>query len=270
MKRRPYMYADLTWPELREAIARQPVVVLPVGTVEQHGHHLPLDTDNFLIGSVCEEVGRRLPDAALVMPVVSYGFNWHHIDFPGTIGIDVEHLIAYLLDITKSLAYHGFDRILLVSGHGSNTTLLDLVARKTVIETGALCASFMYLNIIREAVGNIVESPISHACEWETSLYLYLAGERVEMEQAVRDYDIPPSEFFRRAVNAPVTLMEWWSSFSESGVVGDATLASKEKGEQIFEVTVEAFARLVEEYRARPKRPRRDHHQPPVIGAQSS
>jgi len=80
--RRPYMYADLTWPEMREAIAAQKVVILPVGTVEDHGHHMPLDTDNFLVSRLCEEVGRRAPDDVLIMPVVPYGFNWHHIDFP--------------------------------------------------------------------------------------------------------------------------------------------------------------------------------------------
>ena len=262
VERRPYLYADLTWPELRDAIARQPVVVLPVGTVEQPGSHLPLDTDNFLIGSVTQEVGKRAPEDALIMPVVPYGFNWHHIDFPGTIGIDIDNLINYLFDITKSLAYHGFRKIILVSGHGSNTSLLDLVARKTIIETDALCASLMYLNIVRDAVNQIVESPISHACEWETSLYLSLASERVQMDKAVLDYDVLPSDFFKRAVNAPVGLMEWWSSFSESGVVGDATLATRNKGDQIYEVTVETFVRMVREFRARPVRQRRDHHEP--------
>ncbi|MCA9859567.1 MAG: creatininase family protein [Thermomicrobiales bacterium] len=264
--RRPYMYSDLTWPEIRDAIERQPVVILPVGTVEQHGHHLPLDTDNFLIGSVTEEVGRRAPDDALVMPVVPYGFNWHHIDFPGTIGIDVANLINYLGDITRSLAYHGFERILLVSGHGSNTALLDLVARKTVIETGALCASFMYLNIVRGEVNEIVESPISHACEWETSLYLHFDRDRVQMDSAVRDYNIPESQFFRRAVNSPVAMMEWWSSFSDTGVVGDASLATLEKGSDIFDVTIDRFVELVREFRRREKRPRRDHHRPPFFG----
>lgn len=254
------MYSDLTWPELRQAVEKQPVVVLPVGTVEQHGWHLPLDVDNFLISSVCAEVGRRAPDDVLIMPVVSYGFNWHHIDFPGTIGIDINNLINYLVDITKSLAHHGFHRLLLVSGHGSNTALLDLVARKTIIETEILCASFMYLSIVRDAVNKIVESPISHACEWETSLYLHLAAERVQMEKAVRDWDVPPSDFFKRSPSSPVGLMEWWSSFSQSGVVGDATLATAEKGREIFEVSVETFIRLVKEYRGRPLRPRQDHH----------
>ncbi len=263
--RQPYLYADLTWPEVKVAISEQKVIVLPVGTVEQHGPHLPLDTDNLLVQKVCEEAGRRAPDEMLIMPVVPYGFNWHHIDFPGTIGIDIQTLINYLLDITKSLAYHGFKKILVVSGHGSNTAICDLVARKTIIDTGALCASLMYGVLGRDVVAQVVTSPVSHACEWETSLYLYVAGDRVQLDKAVRDIHTIPSEFTFRGIlrPSPVSLMEWWSSFSETGTVGDPTQATYEKGEKIFEATVEGMVRLVKEFRTRPIRPRQDHHDLP-------
>jgi creatinine amidohydrolase len=260
--RQRYLYADLTWLEIKEAIAAQKVVVLPVGTVEQHGPHLPMDTDNLLVQAVCEEAARREPDQVLIMPAVPYGFNWHHIDFPGTIGIDVTNLLNYLLDITKSVAYHGFKKILIVSGHGSNTSLCDLVARKTVLETDAICASLMYGVLGRDVVAEVVKSPVSHACEWETSLYLYVAGERVQMDQAVRDINTIPSKYTYRGILSPsaVSLMEWWSSFSESGTVGDPTLATAEKGEKIFNATVEGMVGLITEFRNRPIRPRRDHH----------
>lgn len=260
--RLPYRYSDLTWPEMKEAIAAQKVVVLPVGTVEDHGHHLPLDTDNFLVTAVCEEAARRAPDDALVMPTVPYGFNRHHFDFPGTIGIEVDHLIDYLVDITKSVAYHGFKKILVVSGHGSNTAICDLVARRTVIETDALCASLMYGVLARGVLAEIIATPSSHACEWETSLYLYTGRERVQMDKAVREFDELPSEFMYRGglKPSPVSLMEWWSAFTQSGVVGDPTLATYEKGEKIFAVTVDGMVRLIKELRARPLRPRRDHH----------
>ena len=260
--RKPYLYADLTWPELKEAIATNKVVLLPVGTVEQHGPHLPLDTDNFIVQKVCEEAGKLAPEDMLIMPVVSYGFNWHHIDFPGTIGIDVQNLINYLLDITKSLAYHGFKKILVVSGHGSNTSICDLVARKTIIETKATCASLFYGVLGREIVNEIITTQVSHACEWETSLYLYIASDRVQLEKATRDLHTIPSEFTTRGMlmPAPISLMEWWSSFSKTGTVGDPTLATFEKGEKIFQETVNGMVRLVKEFRNRPIRPRQDHH----------
>ena len=135
-----YRYNRLTWPEMNDAIARQPVVLLPTGSTEQHGPHLPLDVDLFLAESVCLEVGRRAPDRTLVLPPIPYGLNLHHIDFPGTIHVEPEVFIAYCLNVTKSLAYHGFEKILLVNGHGSNHPLCELIARRVVVETDAVCA----------------------------------------------------------------------------------------------------------------------------------
>ncbi len=130
-----YRFDRLTWPQVNIALAQERVAVLPTGATEQHGRHLPLDVDAFLAQSVCLEVGRRVTDRVVVLPPVSYGLNLHHIDFPGTIHIEPETFVAFCLDITKSLAYHGFRKILIVNGHGSNTPLVDLVARKTVLTT---------------------------------------------------------------------------------------------------------------------------------------
>src|SRR5262245_4933336 len=80
-----YRYNRLTWPEMNAAIAAQKLVILPTGSTEQHGRHLPLDVDQFLTESVCMEVGKRAADRVLVLPTISYGLNMHHIDFPGTI-----------------------------------------------------------------------------------------------------------------------------------------------------------------------------------------
>ncbi len=102
-----YRFNRLTWPEMNEAIAMQKVVLLPTGSTEQHGPHLPLETDVFLAEAVCLEAGRRAPDRILVLPPISYGLNMHHIDFPGTLHIEPEVFIAFCLNITKSVAYHG-------------------------------------------------------------------------------------------------------------------------------------------------------------------
>ena len=109
--RKNYYYQDYTWSEMREVIKQQPVVVLPIGSVEDHGMHLPLDVDNFLIGSICEEAARRLDGEMLLLPPVSYGYEEHHMDFPGTIDIAMEHMLDFVLDITRSVGHHGFTRI---------------------------------------------------------------------------------------------------------------------------------------------------------------
>ena len=127
-------YGHLTWEEVRDA-DKDRVVILNVSATEDHGPHMPLDTDTVLGMAVAEGVALAAPDEVFVMPPVPYGFNEHHKDFPGVIWIQPETLIAFVTDVTKSLAHHGFRRILLLNSHGSNHPCLDLAARKTVIET---------------------------------------------------------------------------------------------------------------------------------------
>ena len=113
--RLPYRYDHYTWVELKDIVKNQPVVVLPVGSTEDHGHHMPLDVDSFLASSVCEAAAQIIPDQVLVLPAVPYGFEDHHMDFPGTITIHDDHMLNFILDITKSVAHHGFKKILIVS-----------------------------------------------------------------------------------------------------------------------------------------------------------
>src|SRR6202161_1491370 len=143
-----YRYNRLTWAEMNDAIAAQKLIILPTASTEQHGKHLPLDVDTFLCESVCLELGLRAADQVLVLPTISYGLNLHHIDFPGTIHIEPETFIAFCLNITKSLAYHGSENILLITGHGSTAPLVDLVARKTVLATNSLCFATGYYQFL--------------------------------------------------------------------------------------------------------------------------
>ncbi len=265
--KKSYYYQHYTWPEIREIVPRQPVVVLPVGSVEDHGRHLPLDVDNFLIGSICEEAARRMDGEMLLLPPVPYGFEEHHLDFPGTIDIQMEHLLHFVLDITRSVSHHGFRRILLADGHGSNMPILDLVARRTVLETEALCAAFIWPGLAREAIDRVRQSErpggMAHACELETSVYLYLDESRVQMNKAQKEIGMPPSRFIWMDLMSasPVLMMDHWSRFSKSGVVGDPTLASKEKGREIFEAVVTGLMDLVKEFKNYPRGLREDLHQ---------
>ena len=140
--RTEYRYEKLTWPEINDAVDLGKVCIIPCGAVEQHGHHLPLDVD-----LVCP-VGIANADKMLVLPVVAYGYTGHVMDFPGTINQDFEHFMHHVLDITKSLAYHGFKKIILLNGHGSNMPNLDLVARRTNLETDAECCLVAWWNLL--------------------------------------------------------------------------------------------------------------------------
>jgi creatinine amidohydrolase len=261
-----YRYNRLTWAEMNDAIAAQKLVILPTGSTEQHGRHLPLDVDVFLCESVCLEVGRRAADRVLVLPPISYGLNLHHIDFPGTIHIEPETFIAFCLNITKSVAYHGFKKILLVNGHGSNTPLIDLVARRTVLETPSLCFATGYYLFPTEAFARVRETRVTaHADEFETSLYLHLAPERVQMNLAVEDNDRMGQYVSSDSTgNYPVRFNDYWGRWTKTGVHGDPTRATAEKGRVLFEAAVDGLVRLVDELRAWPIEKRQDMHAQPV------
>jgi len=266
-KDKRFFYDQYTWLELKEVIKKQPVVILTIGSVEDHGHHLPLDTDNFLIRTLCEEAASRIPEEVVLLPHIPYGFEDHHMDFPGTISISVENLLHFVLDVTKSVAHHGFERILIADGHGSNMPILDLVARKTILETNALCGVFIWPSLIKDVVSEIRESPphggMAHAGELETSLYLYLAKEKVDMNKAQIDLNLPDSKYtwLDLLKASPLNLMDHWSRFSKTGVVGDPTVASVEKGKKVFDACVERIIDLIRDFKRLKRKQRVNHHQ---------
>ncbi len=271
-----HRYAELTWPEINDAVEQKKVILLPVGSTEQHGPHLPLDVDNRIAGSLCEEAARRAPDRLLVAPAISYGFNVHAMDFPGTMHVAYDHFIEYCLDVCKCFAYHGFKRILLLNGHGSNTPLLEFVARRVILETDALAASFMWWNVLRmdpNFIPSFRESVFpggaGHAGEVETSVYLHLAPEKVQMDKAtdfIAWYNRQGAGGYTwgDAFGAgPVSLVEWTSTFVENGTFGQATLATADKGRRVFEEAVTRIIEFCTEFQARPDLPRVDHHRTP-------
>src|SRR4051794_35029019 len=114
------LFAEMTWPEVRKAVGERRVVLIPIGAIEQHGRHLPVDTDNVFAEEICGRAAERAPDAILSVPPIHYGFNDHNMDFPGTISVKMQHFIDYCFDVAASLAHQGFRRIILVNAHGSN------------------------------------------------------------------------------------------------------------------------------------------------------
>ncbi|HEY5620926.1 MAG TPA: creatininase family protein, partial [Candidatus Bathyarchaeia archaeon] len=187
------LLSEMSWPEIRD-LDKDRVVLIPVGTLEDHGLHLPVDTDVRIVGEVCRLAAEKAPGEVVLLPSVVHGFSPHHMDFPGTITIGWSTFVEYVLDVCRSLARHGFRRILIVNGHGSNQNLVEMVARLTVVEyPGVICAAMFYLTGPkgRAAVDKVRESDypggIAHACELETSLYLAIKPELVDMGRAVKE-----------------------------------------------------------------------------------
>ncbi len=184
-----FRYEELKWPEVGEAALRDPVVVLPVGTMEQHGPHLPLLVDYIIPHRIANDVAELLTPDVIVMPPVVYSFNEHHMDFPGTIAINMYTIIDYVAQIGFSLAHHGFRHIVLLNGHGSNVPVLDLAMRRINNESPAISVLANYWALVRDEDlpwARESHGVAHHAEEDETSLMLYLCPHLVDMSKAVR------------------------------------------------------------------------------------
>ena len=265
--RKTWMWDHLTWPELRNRVKDQPVVVMSIASVEDHGPHLPMDVDNFLIRSICEAVGKRVPDQMLLLPHLPFGFETHHMDFPGTIDIAADHLIDMVADIGLSVVRHGFKRILIANGHGSNMPVLDLAARKINNQSeDVLCASFIWPSLVLDTLRQTRQSSypggMAHAGELETAVYLHLNHEAVKMDLAEPDLNFYPSKFMYHDLTGmgPVNIAPLHSQISKNGTVGDPTKATQENGRLWFETCVDRMIELVREFGQFESRPRVDHH----------
>jgi creatinine amidohydrolase len=273
-----YRYEKLTWPEINDAVDHGKVCIIPCGAVEQHGPHLPLDVDLVCPMGVANGAGREIPEKMLVLPIVAYGYTGHVMDFPGTINTDFEHFQHQVLDIAKSLAYHGFKKIILLNGHGSNMPNLDLVARRANLETDAECvlvAWWQLLSVDKTFMPRWRQSKFpggcSHACELETSMYLYLDGDNVRkdlIKSGVISYNEEgnPFNWVDLFSAGPATTVSWTSSYSATGVLGDAELATAEKGREACEEAVKQLVRFIDYWKDRPKDVRIDlHRNPPTM-----
>jgi creatinine amidohydrolase len=262
-------YEEHTWGELRELAARDDlVVVIPTATLEDHGHHLPIDTDVRLVEAITRRAVEASGGRALLFPTQVHGYTPHHLDFPGSVTLRWNVFVESLLDQGRSLCRHGFDRILFVNGHGSNQPLVDIAARLVGLEhRDAVAGSCFYLQSERgrRVIAEVRDSPhpggMAHACELETSMYLAIEPGLVQMDKAVREIPEWDSEHvWLDWSDGPLSVWPHWSGLSESGVVGDATVATREKGEVLLDAAVTEIGEFIAEMATRPRRPGRDHH----------
>ena len=265
----PLRYERLTWPEVRRAAGQDRVALVPVATLEDHGPHLPVDTDLRIVSEICERAAARAPDRVVLLPAIPHGYDPHHMDFPGAITIGWDTFVRYCSDVGRSLAHHGFRRMLFLNGHGSNQNLVETAARLVMVDRPeVLAAAAFYLASPQafEVIDRVRESTrggMAHACELETSIYLAIDPEAVAMELAVDERSYPEGEHaWLDWSDGPLKLMPWWSSFSRSGVQGDATLGTAAKWEALLEAAVAECVAYADELLAKPLPERR----PPVTG----
>ena len=243
-----YLVSEMTWPQARRRFAEVDLALLPVGAIEQHGPHLPLDTDAFDADYLCRRVAEACSDPRpLVLPLIPYGVSYHHEDFAGTLSISNETLSRLVYEIGMDVARQGIKKLLIINGHGGNAPALQFAAQQinrdghifTCVDTGE--TSDADVEALAETPGDV------HAGEIETSTSLFNRPHLVRLDQAesfVPDFSSHYLQF------SSVRSVEWYArtaKISESGVMGDPSRATREKGEKMWEVMVRHLVQLVED-----------------------
>jgi len=225
--------ADLTWPEI-EALSREIVVVIPTGSLEQHGPHLPLFTDSLIVTSVAGAVESAIPEMILLTPTLWLGASGHHLAFPGSLSASFEGYESAILDVVDSMVPHGFRKFYVLNGHGGNTSPNDVAARKIKSKfPNVTVAAGGYFGFCEQAIAEVAEGPLKtmrHACEAETSLMLHLHPGLVRLDRAKVD----------GLVTEPLVkgVIHHFDEMTERGSYGYAPLATAEKGKTIFDAAV--------------------------------
>ncbi|MGF1624235.1 MAG: creatininase family protein [Alphaproteobacteria bacterium] len=250
-----------TRPDIADLDRDRTVVVLPCGSVEQHGTHMPLGTDTMLAAAVAEAAAAQLAGTVpvLLLPPPWYGYSPHHMAFPGTVTLRSETFIAMVKDIAGSVLRHGFRRLALVNGHGGNVAVLDVAAADLghAWHGRARIAAVTYFTLVADRASEFRESQpggMGHACEFETSLMLHLAAEAVRMERAQTHYPDPKSAFLTTDLFGRSLARTYvdFADLSPTGTFGDPGLADAQKGARIFAICVEELARFLADFAAWP------------------
>lgn len=232
---------NMSWTEVKEALEKGfDTVIIPIGSIEQHGPHLPLGTDTFIGEVLAVKIAEKL-GKTLVSPAITPGCSQHHMGFPGTLTFKPETLMRIIKDVCTCLAKHGFKRIILLPTHGGNfapvkTVIMELsveLKNVKIISPLELEEFIRVTNSIMAEYGVSFREAGSHAGATETSLMLAIRSEFVRMNKAVEGYigDYTTSQLYSHGVKA----------ISETGILGDPRKASGEAGKKILEKLIEYY-----------------------------
>lgn len=242
----------MSWPECQRIDWTHTLAVLPLGSTEQHGRHLPCDTDTLLVTRIAEALEARSARRILLLPTVWLGHSPHHLSFGATLSCSHRVYTEMLVEVARSLESMGCRNLLLLNGHGGNRTpaasaLQEMKDRWPRFR--AMLADYWALaaeEIKRDAQGGV--TGMGHAGELETSLYMYLCPERVNLAEIVDagSGNCPAGEAYQGYMmkGSPLSWVDQFSEITDTGAYGKPTLASAEKGERFFFGIVDAAWRL--------------------------
>lgn len=236
----------MTADRLRSLAGENALVLLPVGSIEQHGPHLPAGVDALLAEEAASRVADQigLSTSVVVAPTVWWGLAEHHMRFGGTMTLSLSTYHLLLRDICRSIMRAGFGRIAIVNGHGGNISALNAIVNELTAELPVDIAVTTYLTAAVAAVAEILEeqSSVMHACEAETSMMLAAYPSLVVRDRICCAHG---PECGLQSDNVPVYLWRSFDEITESGVAGDARSATASKGEKMLTVCAKRLADLL-------------------------
>jgi creatinine amidohydrolase len=245
---------NLSWPEVKRLKPGSKVIVLPLGSFEQHGPHLPLTTDTDIVTAVGRGVEQKRASKVLLLPTLWPGHSTHHLFFPGTLSVSQRHYIELVLDLCRSVVQMGGHRVFLLNGHGGNDVPLRAALRELKTEFPRVRFVFAsYWSLAARTIKSVRESEpggLGHACEMETSLMLYLHPARVKAQLAKRDGP-KHTDIYRKAdmqYGRPVYFVNEFHEVSKTGTIGHPDLATAEKGRQFLDGIIDEVTAFVDEF----------------------
>ncbi|HLU50075.1 MAG TPA: creatininase family protein [Planctomycetota bacterium] len=252
--------AELTTYEV-DALARDLPVVVPFSAIEQHGAHLPIGTDTYIVEGILRRVDERDPNACLWLPVERFGSSPHHMPFRGSVTLSSRTFLDVALELVESFVHHGFSNFVLFNGHGGNRAHLDVAVQEIRMGGGRVATArtgdrarrvvhATYWSIARDAFAEIRESPLGgmgHACEMETSAMLALHPELVRPDRLRADGSPPRSRFDARDMleGGSIGQFRFFDEMSKTGPIGDPSTASAEKGRRFIDAAASALLELL-------------------------
>ena len=241
--------------EFEDAVLHDPVVIVPTGSVEQHGPHCPMDVDIVGPFAMAVATAQRVSDfPVIVAPPVWSGFTHYNMGFPGTISLRLETYQNLLADVLRSICANGFPRIVVINGHGGNNAPNHAVTAQ-ISSDDVFPISFSYWQAavaeMREW-SDTDEGQVGHGGEWETSLQLYLRPHLIDRSKMVAD--VFPNPYSRNLTAFAQYAERRRDTEKQTGVMGNPLVATAEKGELLFKAVVDKLVQLVTEMHNAPVR----------------
>jgi creatinine amidohydrolase len=251
-----YQLADMTWQEAKEAVEQRRVVILPVGSTEAHGPHLPLDVDSHQAHHIASLLAERTD--AVVAPALPYGYATTWMGFAGTMTLQAETFQTVVYELVSSLLAHGFRQIVILNGHRPNGTAIDVAARRAVDalapDSTAQVTAQSYWEPAAARIHELRKSRVGgmgHACEFETSVQLATRPDLVHMDR-LDGVHTPLVGWDLVAPGDPARTYGRWPepSADHPAVFGDPSVASTESGRAFIAAVIEALVGFIEELKA--------------------